>query len=229
MDAIHAIVCDESLAEVAVARDDRHDTEIDERREGGLERRPQRVGDRVELDEDGRVLLVERAQHVEGGDRGDIAGPEDERQSRLGVASTQLARDAGAHLVERDAGSQPHTRLVVLQDGILRHVGEDAQSRAASRSPADLDLGHGGAPRVEQLEGLLHRARRGDERVGARRPLLTRGRRIGVDALDLAGRAHPVGCGGESGGSHAAQEVALAREGQLDPPLRSRAQGIHTG
>ncbi len=73
-----ALVLREVGAHVAAAGDDAQDAEVDEGSECRLVCREQRVEGRVELEDDDAVVGDELVEDVERGDRGDVAGPEDE-------------------------------------------------------------------------------------------------------------------------------------------------------
>ena len=205
-------VMHEGLADVGTSRRDAHQVERDERRERLLERLGDAGVHRVELDDGRARLAVEGAQHVEGGNARHVARAEHGGHAGGAVRVAQRPGDAGARRVEVDAGPQPHVGAEAREHDIFRQVREGPDGDAPARRARNLDLVERSRPLLNQLEGLLDCARRGDERVRAARPLLAGGGGARVDVFDRARRRHPLGGDRERCAAHLAQQGALAGE-----------------
>ena len=157
-----------------IALNDEQHAEFDEGGVGLLQRRGEAGLHGVELDDDGRRLLVEGGEHVKGGNARDVASAEHERDARLAVRVAQRSRDTATRLVERDSGPQPEVSLIALQYEVFRQIREYPQGRAAPGCSAELDMVDGRQTAVEHPERLLDGARGRNDGIRPARPLFSR-------------------------------------------------------
>ena len=112
----------EVAAHVAATDDDGEQAKVDQRGEGRLVGREQLVERGVELEDDDTVVGHELVEDVEGGDRGDVAGTEDQADPIGRGRGLRAEPRARTDLLRGHPGLDPHVRGETVQQEVLELV-----------------------------------------------------------------------------------------------------------
>ena len=218
MHVVDALVLDQIGADVRSAAHDAEEPRLDERREGPLVHRDHRILRRIDLQQDHPVVGEQLVQHVEHGDRGDVAGSEDQADpsAAAGGSLPQAGRLAG--FGDRDSGREPDFTRVAGDDHFVgrvqrKRVGPDAPTGGGIHSHAIQGVAAG----RQRLERLPVRVQCHQGRVRTGKPLLPAARVPRLHAGRERGGVGPLLRRGDGGGVRAPDQPCPLAESEVRP------------